>query len=36
MGRVGLVGDTESSWKTLEAQIAVGLNYSLSIGPFWG
>ena len=29
-------GDTDSSWKTLEAQIAVGLNYSLSIGPFWG
>jgi alpha-glucosidase/alpha-D-xyloside xylohydrolase len=29
-------GDTESSWKTLEAQIAVGLNYSLSVGPFWG
>ena len=29
-------GDTQSSWKTLEAQIAVGLNYSLSIGPFWG
>ncbi|AHG92392.1 glycoside hydrolase family 31 (plasmid) [Gemmatirosa kalamazoonensis] len=29
-------GDTESSWKTLEGQIAVGLNYSLSIGPFWG
>jgi alpha-glucosidase (family GH31 glycosyl hydrolase) len=29
-------GDTETSWKTLEAQIAVGLNYSLSIGPFWG
>jgi len=29
-------GDTESSWKTLEAQIAVGLNYSLNIGPFWG
>jgi alpha-glucosidase/alpha-D-xyloside xylohydrolase len=29
-------GDTESSWKTLEAQIAVGLNYSLSISPFWG
>ena len=29
-------GDTESSWKTLEAQIAVGLNYSVSIGPFWG
>ena len=29
-------GDTESSWKTLEAQIAVGINYSLSIGPSWG
>ena len=29
-------GDTESAWKTLEAQVAVGLNYSLSIGPFWG
>ena len=29
-------GDTETSWKTLEAQIAVGLNYSLSIAPFWG
>jgi alpha-glucosidase/alpha-D-xyloside xylohydrolase len=27
-------GDTESSWKTLEAQIAVGLNYSLSIALF--
>lgn len=29
-------GDTESSWKTLEAQIAVGVNHSLSIGPYWG
>lgn len=29
-------GDTQSSWKTLEAQIAVGINYSLSIGPYWG
>ena len=29
-------GDTESSWKTLEAQIAVGINYSLSVGPYWG
>jgi alpha-glucosidase (family GH31 glycosyl hydrolase) len=29
-------GDTETSWKTLEAQIAVGLNYGLSIGPYWG
>lgn len=29
-------GDTESSWKTLEAQIAVGLNHSLSLSPYWG
>lgn len=29
-------GDTESSWKTLETQIAVGLNYAVSIGPYWG
>ncbi len=29
-------GDTEASWKTLETQIAVGINYSLSISPFWG
>ena len=29
-------GDTESAWKTLEAQIAVGINYSLSIGPVLG
>ena len=29
-------GDTETSWKTLEAQVAVGINYSLSIGPYWG
>ncbi|GGG76100.1 hypothetical protein GCM10007415_04780 [Parapedobacter pyrenivorans] len=29
-------GDTQSTWKTLEGQIAVGINYSLSIGPFWG
>jgi alpha-glucosidase (family GH31 glycosyl hydrolase) len=29
-------GDTEASWKSLETQIAVGLNYSMSIGPFWG
>lgn len=29
-------GDTDSSWKTLEAQIAVGINYSLSVSPFWG
>ena len=29
-------GDTDSSWKTLEAQVAVGINHSLSIAPFWG
>lgn len=29
-------GDTQSSWKTLEAQIAVGINHSLSLSPFWG
>ena len=29
-------GDTESSWKTLEGQIAVGINHSLSVSPFWG
>lgn len=29
-------GDTESSWKTLETQIAVGINHSLSLSPYWG
>jgi len=29
-------GDTESSWKTLEGQVAVGINYCLSVGPYWG
>ncbi len=29
-------GDTDSSWKTLEAQIAVGINHSLSVSPYWG
>lgn len=29
-------GDTESSWKTLETQISVGINHSLSLSPFWG
>jgi alpha-glucosidase/alpha-D-xyloside xylohydrolase len=29
-------GDTESSWKTLEGQVAVAINYCLSIGPYWG
>lgn len=29
-------GDPHSSWRTLEAQIASGINTSLSITPFWG
>ena len=29
-------GDTDASWKTLEAQVAVGLNHSLSLSPYWG
>lgn len=29
-------GDTMSRWKTLEGQIAVGINHSLSLGPYWG
>ena len=29
-------GDTHSTWKSLEAQIAVGINHSLSLSPFWG
>lgn len=29
-------GDTNTSWKTLEGQIAVGINHSLSLGPYWG
>jgi alpha-glucosidase (family GH31 glycosyl hydrolase) len=29
-------GDTDSTWKTLEAQIAVGINHSLSVSPYWG
>jgi alpha-glucosidase (family GH31 glycosyl hydrolase) len=29
-------GDTQSSWKTLEGQIAVGINHSLSLSPYWG
>jgi len=29
-------GDTNSAWKTLEGQIAVGINHSLSLSPFWG
>jgi alpha-glucosidase (family GH31 glycosyl hydrolase) len=29
-------GDISSSWKTLAAQVKVGLNSSLSVSPFWG
>jgi alpha-glucosidase (family GH31 glycosyl hydrolase) len=29
-------GDTQSTWKTLEGQAAVGINHSLSLSPYWG
>jgi alpha-glucosidase/alpha-D-xyloside xylohydrolase len=29
-------GDVYSRWKTLENQISVGINFSLSASPFWG
>jgi alpha-glucosidase/alpha-D-xyloside xylohydrolase len=29
-------GDTQATWKTLEAQVAVGINHSLSLSPYWG
>lgn len=29
-------GDVDSSWRTLAAQVKVGLNSSLSVSPFWG
>lgn len=29
-------GDTMSRWATLAAHVPVGLNYSMSISPFWG
>lgn len=29
-------GDTDSSWHTLEAQILVGQNHSLTLSPYWG
>lgn len=29
-------GDTDSSWKSLETQIANGINHSLSVSPYWG
>jgi alpha-glucosidase/alpha-D-xyloside xylohydrolase len=29
-------GDVESRWATLRAHVPVGLNYSLSVTPFWG
>jgi alpha-glucosidase/alpha-D-xyloside xylohydrolase len=29
-------GDPQATWKTLEAQVSVGINHSLSLSPFWG
>jgi alpha-glucosidase (family GH31 glycosyl hydrolase) len=29
-------GDIDSRWATLASQVAVGLNHSLSLTPFWG
>lgn len=29
-------GDVDSYWNTLEKQISVGLNHSVSLSPFWG
>jgi alpha-glucosidase/alpha-D-xyloside xylohydrolase len=29
-------GDTQSRWATLAAHVPVGLNYSVSLTPFWG
>lgn len=29
-------GDVHSTWKTLAAQVKVGLNSSLSLSPYWG
>jgi alpha-glucosidase (family GH31 glycosyl hydrolase) len=29
-------GDTMSRWATLAAHVPVGLNYSVSVSPFWG
>jgi alpha-glucosidase (family GH31 glycosyl hydrolase) len=29
-------GDVSSTWKTLAAQVPVGLNSALSVSPFWG
>ena len=29
-------GDTQAAWKTLEGQVAVGINHSLSLTPYWG
>ncbi|HEX5221168.1 MAG TPA: TIM-barrel domain-containing protein [Verrucomicrobiae bacterium] len=29
-------GDPQSRWATLAAHVPVGLNYSLSVSPFWG
>ena len=29
-------GDPQATWKTLEAQVSVGINHSLSLSPYWG
>ena len=29
-------GDVGSSWETLAAQVSVGLNFSVSVSPYWG
>ncbi|HYV39908.1 MAG TPA: TIM-barrel domain-containing protein [Gemmataceae bacterium] len=29
-------GDNESRWETLKVHVPVGINYSLSLTPFWG
>lgn len=29
-------GDTDAAWRTLQAQIMVGINHSLSLSPYWG
>ena len=29
-------GDPQATWKTLEVQVSVGINHSLSLSPYWG
>lgn len=29
-------GDTDAAWRTLQAQVMVGINHSLSLSPYWG